>query len=148
VLRQNSLSNAVAQPLCVGFRAARVVDLRLFNPRLKGPAAVVPSLRAIDPSRDLSLADARRAFQRVIWKIECEIVLSEFGHAVSVRICHFRSPRLEDLGNTIAIAPRGQRSVPQATARDTFVARERCNTASMLFLFRSVHVQAAKQNAF
>jgi hypothetical protein len=58
--------------------AARVVDLRLFYPRLKGPATVVPSLRAIDPGRDLSLGDTRRAFQCVIWNIEREIVLCEF----------------------------------------------------------------------
>jgi hypothetical protein len=60
------VERALAQPLCIGCGVERVVDLRLFYPTLEGPAAVVPSLRAIGPGRDLSFGDTRSAFKRVI----------------------------------------------------------------------------------
>jgi hypothetical protein len=108
---------------------------------LKGPAAVVPSLCAIGPGRDLSLGDARSAFQRVIWNIECEIVLSDFGYAFSIRIYHGRNARLEDLRQRDCYrAPRARVCAAghsRPVLRNTDMACERCNDASMLFLFGS-----------
>ena len=119
---------------------------------LKGPAAVVPSLRAIGPGRDLSLGDARRAFQRVIRYIECEIVLSDFGYAVSIRIYHGRNPCLEDLRQGDCYrAPRARVCAAghsRPVSRNTAMARERCNDASMLFLFGSLPLQATNPRAF
>jgi cytochrome oxidase Cu insertion factor (SCO1/SenC/PrrC family) len=71
------------------------VDVALVYPRLERPAAVVPSLGAIGEGRDFSFGDACRALQRIIWNIEGEIVLIEFGFAVCVRLCHGRTSTVE-----------------------------------------------------
>jgi hypothetical protein len=152
---QNSLPNARSRSLSAfGCREARgAPSMQRYSVRgLKGPAAVVPSLCAIGPGRDLSLGDARSAFQRVIWNIECEIVLSDFGYAFSIRIYHGRNARLEDLRQRDCYrAPRARVCAAghsRPVLRNTDMARERCNDASMLFLFGSLPLQATNPRPF
>jgi hypothetical protein len=87
-----------------GEKSPRVltVGLESFYPKLKGPSAIIPDLRAIGPGHGVSLDDACRALQRIVWNVECKIV--QIAFALSIRICHGKNPRLRDLSIAIVNA--------------------------------------------